>query len=182
MTFTGAGRELRSDLIAFYLDRWTELSRILQRRTGSRELAEDALQETWIRLARLEREPGRLNDRQAYILRIASNIAIDIARKEGRINAPLIRDEALLSSVADASPSMEVRLIDRERLRHLANALLELPSKPRTALLLNRMDGLSHAEIGRKLGVSENMVGRYLLQALRHCRAHVAVFDTIRSR
>jgi RNA polymerase sigma-70 factor (ECF subfamily) len=37
---------------------------------------------------------------------------------------------------------------------------------------MNRCDGLTHREIAARLGVSESMVARYLVQALRHCRDH----------
>ena len=119
-------------------------------------------------------------DQQAYLLRIAANIATDIARKERRLNAPLIRDDLTLSFIADQTAPVEKRLIDREQLHHLTRALLQLPTRPRRALLLNRLDGLTYAQIAAKLGVSENMIGRYLLQALRHCRAHLQALDDAR--
>jgi len=36
-----------------------------------------------------------------------------------------------------------------------------------------RVDGLSHAQIARRLGVSESMVAKYIGQALRHCRSQL---------
>ncbi|MCP6134986.1 helix-turn-helix domain-containing protein, partial [Klebsiella pneumoniae] len=52
----------------------------------------------------------------------------------------------------------------------LDEALLQLPDKARQALLLNRVEGLTQAQIAQRLGVSESMVAKYIGQALRHCR------------
>ncbi|WP_371348162.1 RNA polymerase sigma factor [Ancylobacter sp. IITR112] len=162
-----------SDLISFYVLQWKTLRQALRNRVGSRELAEDALQETWMRLAGMTEKAGTIHDRQAFILRVASNIAIDLERRERRHRSRCISDDVVLEAIADAGPSPEVVAIDRDRLRRLAVALARLPAKPRQALLLNRCDGLSHREIAARLRVSDSMVARYLAQALRHCRDHL---------
>jgi RNA polymerase sigma factor (sigma-70 family) len=162
----------QDDLIDTYLRQWSFLRGILRRQTGSHELAEDTLQETWIRLSRMKGDSADIKDRQAFILRVAGNIAIDLVRKEQRHSSRCISDEALVNAVADASPSPETVVIDRDRLRTLVKALAQLPAKPRSALLMNRCDGFTHAMIAQRLKVSESMVARYLVQALRHCRDH----------
>jgi RNA polymerase sigma-70 factor (ECF subfamily) len=155
-----------------YVRQWKALCAHLRKRTGSQELAEDALQETWLRLAGMKGDAVAIQDHQAFILRVAGNIAIDLVRKERRHTGRHVSDEAVLAAVADHAPSPEVCAIDRDQLRHLALALARLPAKPRTALLLSRCDRLSHKEIGARLRVSESMVAKYLGQALRHCRDH----------
>lgn len=164
--------DIPNDLMSVYLRHWKVLRSLLKKHVGSHQLAEDALQETWLRLAGMKSEPEAVRDRQAFILRIAGNIAIDLARRERRHNSRCISDETMLKSIADSYPSPEAFAIDRDQLRFLALALAELPAKTRTALLLSRCDGLSHREIGERLGVSESMVAKYLAQALRHCRDH----------
>ncbi|HEY0218878.1 MAG TPA: RNA polymerase sigma factor [Afipia sp.] len=172
MTITTSASEIHDDLMSVYLRQWKALRNLLKKRTGSYELAEEALQETWVRLSGLTPKPALILDQQAFILRVAANIAIDLVRKEKRHSARCISDEAVLKAVADSYPSPETFVIDRDQLRFLALALTQLPPKPREALLMNRCDGLSHSQIGSKLGVSESMVARYLAQALRHCRDH----------
>jgi RNA polymerase sigma factor (sigma-70 family) len=172
MTVTTSTPAVRDDLMSVYLRQWKMLRSLLKKRTGSHELAEEALQETWLRLAGRPPEPTMIHDRQAFILRVAGNIAVDLARKEKRHSSRCISDEAVLKTAADSYPSPETFAIDRDQLRFLALALAQLPPKPRAALLMNRCDGLSHSQIGSKLGVSESMVARYLAQALRHCRDH----------
>lgn len=160
------------ELISLYLRQWSVLRSRLKRQTGSHELAEDALQETWLRLSRMKGGPIDIRDQHAFILRVASNIAIDLARRENRHGGRCISDEAVLAAIEDACPSPERVVIDRDQLRLLVLALSQLPARPRKALLMNRCDGLTHREIAGRLGVSESMVARYLVQALRHCRDH----------
>jgi RNA polymerase sigma factor (sigma-70 family) len=172
MSTTNTSAEVSNDLLSVYLRQLNTLRSALKKRTGSHELAEDALQETWLRLASMQARPVEIRDRQAFILRIAGNIAIDLLRQEQRHTSRCISDDAVLDAVVDSYPSPEAFAIDRDELRHLVRALALLPAKPRAALLLNRCDGLSHAQIAGRLKVSESMVARYLAQALRHCRGH----------
>ncbi|MBX8799563.1 sigma-70 family RNA polymerase sigma factor [Ochrobactrum sp. MR28] len=159
-------------LMSVYLRQLKYLRDMLKKRTSSHELAEDALQETWLRLSKIETHAYEVRDHRAFIMRVANNIAIDLLRKERRHHQACLSDEEILQAVADSAPSPETYAIDRDHLRQLVYALLQLPPKPRTALLLARCDLLTHHEIAQRLGVSESMVARYLAQALRHCRDH----------
>lgn len=159
-----------SDLMLAYLLQWRTLRGHLSRRTGSRDLAEEALQETWVRLATMGEQPVAVQDKHAYLLRLAGNIAIDLLRRERRHSARAVSDEAVLQEIADHAPSPEAYVLHRDELRALVHALLELPAKPCAALLMNRCDGLTHAQIAVRLKVSPSMVAKYLAQALRHCR------------
>jgi len=167
-----ANSETCDDLMTIYLRHWRGLRHTLKKRTGSHELAEDALQETWFRLQSAKTDIAIIRDKQAFILRVAGNIATDLIRKEQRHSSRCISDEAVLAAVADAYPSPETVIVDRDQLRHLVSILAKLPSNPREALLLNRCDGLTHAEIAVRLNVSVSTVAYYMAQALRHCRDH----------
>ncbi|MGQ5720751.1 RNA polymerase sigma factor [Pseudochrobactrum asaccharolyticum] len=159
-------------MMSVYLQQLKYLRDMLKKRTSSHELAEDALQETWLRLSKIETHTYEVRDHRAFITRVANNIAIDLLRKERRHHQACLSDEEILQAVADTAPTPETYAIDRDHLRQLVYALLQLPPKPRTALLLARCDLLTHHEIARRLDVSESMVARYLAQALRHCRDH----------
>lgn len=161
--------DARSDLMLAYMRQWQELRRHLSRRVGSRDLAEEALQETWLRLVGMGDLPGGVRDSHAFLLRIAGNIAIDLLRRERRASR-WISEEAVLCEIADQAPSPEAYALHRDELRALVRALAELAPRPRAALLMNRCDGLTHAQIALRLKVSDSMVAKYLGQALRHCR------------
>ena len=165
-----ANPDAAGDLMLAYMRQWHDLRGHLSRRVGSRDLAEEALQETWLRLAGMGQARPEVRDCHAFLLRIAGNIAIDLLRRERRHAARQISDEVVLCEIADAAPSPEAYALHRDELRVLVGALAELAPKPRTALLLSRCDGRTHAEVAAHLKVSESMVAKYLVLALRHCR------------
>ena len=112
-------------------------------RTGSRSDTEDALQEVFLKLARLA-EAGRLQQIRrpfAYLLRMAHSAAIDVLRRRGRRrddtpldeDAPLFFDPAL-DRVADA--------------RRVSGEVGRLPEGQRAVVYLKHFVGLSFREIG----------------------------------
>jgi len=52
--------------------------------------------------------------------------------------------------------------------------LQQLSPKCRAAVMLQYWHGMSYEEIAMQLGVSTNMVKKYLSQALAHCRRRMA--------
>ena len=71
------------------------------------------------------------------------------------------------------APSAEDAIEAKQRVVRLEAAIKELSVKCRTALLLNRLEGETHASIARTLGVSESMVAKYIVRGLKHCRARL---------
>ncbi|MNM85253.1 putative RNA polymerase sigma factor FecI [compost metagenome] len=104
-----------------------------------------------------------------FIFRVAGNLAIDTLRREQRM-AGNLDDTDAVRQVPCPAPAPEAALLARERLEQLDEALLQLSPNARQALLLNRVEGLTQAQIAQQLGVSESMVAKYIGQALRHCR------------
>ena len=66
-------------------------------------------------------------------------------------------------------PSVEEQQMILEDLKNIDRLLGKLSSKARAAFLYNRLDGLSHAEIALRLGVSVPRVRQYLAQGIRQC-------------
>lgn len=163
------GRRDASGLLASFQEHYDDLLRYLARRTGDMDRAADIAQDTYIRLAAIAPDSAEIENNRAYIYRVAGNLAVDTMRREGRHTAWLTGDEPD-EGIVDPAPSPERTAIGRDRLRRFEEALEALPPKARLALLMFRIDGLSHAEIARRLKVSESMVAKYIGQALRHCR------------
>ncbi|MBA8682618.1 RNA polymerase sigma factor [Stenotrophomonas tumulicola] len=158
-----------SRLIDSFLELYDDLVRHLRRRTGDRDRAEDVVQDTYLRLLETASRPGReedIRDERAFIYRVAGNLAIDAARREQRSSGSGEPDVSL----PDPAPDPERQALAHDHLQQLDRVLRELPPNARLAMLLFRVDGLPHAEIARRLSVSESMVAKYLAQALRHCR------------
>jgi RNA polymerase sigma-70 factor (ECF subfamily)/transmembrane sensor len=162
------GYKQLSALIASFQENYQDLLRFLTQRTGDPDRAADVAQETYLKLAAVT-GGNVIENPRAYVYRVADNLAIDVMRGDARRGARQVAAETG-EAVADLAPSPETALWSRERLDQLDKALGELPPKARLALLYFRLDGLSHAEIAARLGVSQSMVAKYIAQALRHCR------------
>jgi RNA polymerase sigma factor (sigma-70 family) len=155
-----------------------KLRRFFLRRFRNREDAADAAQETFLRL--LSATPrGPIENRRAYLFRTARNIAVDQERAQRRrasVECPIVDEKAILNVPSEA-PSQEAALIDRERLSLFEKALLDLPERARTVLLLSRKEGWSYPAIAARLGVSPNTVYNDARMAMAHCMAAMARLD-----
>jgi RNA polymerase sigma factor (sigma-70 family) len=148
-----------------------DLLRFFTRKLGCRDLAADCAQETYVHLARMGSAVPVQNPR-AFLFRVATNLAIDHLRKS-RTRETILGIEPPCEDAPCTAPSVEDVIEARQRVVRLESAIKELSVKCRTALLLNRLEGKTHAEIARTLGVSESMVAKYIVQALKHCRARL---------
>lgn len=148
-----------------------DLLRFFTHKLGCRDLAADCTQETYVHLVRMRPTVDVQNPR-AFLFRVAANLAVDNLRKI-RIRREALSADPPPENTASLAPSAEDTLDAKQRLGRLEQAMGELSHKCRSALLMNRLDGKTHREIAEELGVSESMVAKYVIQALKHCRARV---------
>lgn len=128
--------------------------------------AEEIIQEAFVRLLRLD-EPSTHSYLRSYLQRIATNIAIDrFRRKQRSPEIKLEEEEESQQSAYHLSP--ERVETSRETLAALQESLKKLPEKCQKAFLLYKVEGQSYQQIAQTLGVSESMVRKYVLRALRH--------------
>ncbi len=127
--------------------------------------AEDVSQETFLRLlTRADLQPPR--EPRALLATIARGLLVDQFR---RIDLERAYLEELALAPQDLHPGPEEQALILESLREIDRLLGQLSSKARAAFLHNRLDGLGHAEIAERLGVSTSRVRQYLAQGMRQC-------------
>ena len=121
------------------------------RMLGDRHLAEDAAQETYLRVFR-SLNSFRLGEHfEAWMIRIAVNVCCDLARKRGPAPALVESLEALAGDAAPMGADEAVLLHQRRAL--VRQAVAALPPAERAALVLRDLEGLSTEEAARILGV-----------------------------
>lgn len=162
----------RSSLLRLLLVHYEEMTGHLARRLGSLCLAEDVVQDTYLRLRGLNAVP-ELDNPRSYLFRMADNIALDRIRAETRQVRRFAPAELGLER-PDEEPDAETTLEHKQRLDRLTQALNELPPRCREVFLLHKFDGLSHADIAVRLGISRSMVEKHVMKALAHCRDRLA--------
>lgn len=156
-----------NDLLKVFLDYRTRLERIVGGRLQSSHAAEDITQDLYLKLPRVPEQFPSTEDARRYLVRMATNAALDYQRTEGRRSELLAGTEDLFDGV-EASP--EDLALSRDEVARLEDALRGLPAKCRDVLYLSRVEGLTHAEIAARLGVSKSLVDKYAVRALLHCR------------
>jgi RNA polymerase sigma factor (sigma-70 family) len=163
--------KIRAALIETYLEKRLDLKRFLRARLGDEARAEDVVQEIYLRLqaARLEQEVA---NPVAFLYRIAANLAVDVRRQRGR---EVVREthwvelttHKIAADYVEDRPSPEEVLDSKARLERLVAAVGELPPQCRTVFTLHKLEGLSHAEVSAKVGISRKTVEKHMSRALR---------------
>jgi RNA polymerase sigma-70 factor (ECF subfamily) len=130
---------------------------------GNLQLAEDAAQETfikvWLELGSFRPQACFRN----WLYRIAINTAIDMLRKQKRILPGPMEDYHLM----DPQPGPEARFVQNERTALVQKITLSLPDTSRAVLILREYEGLSYHEIADALNIPLGTV----MSRLNHARS-----------
>ncbi len=137
---------------------------------GSRQDAEDALQDVFLRAYSSLRSHDRPLSLRAWLYRVAHNRCIDHLRRP----TPPAADLFDTSRKPLHDPMDE--LVRREDLRQLVADVRRLPEQQRSALLMREMDGMSYAELAEALGVSLQAVKSLLV------RARIGLVEAVEAR
>ena len=149
-----------------------DLVRFIARRLRSATDARDLAHEAYVRLLRVKRK-DLIRDPQVYLYRVAVNLLYEFELKRRADSLGLARCAAYeLSDVASGRPEEDVEALQTRK--RIEVVLASLSPKCRAVFILYRRDGLSYKEIAAEVGISTNMVKKYLSRALRHCREHLA--------
>jgi len=141
------------------VDRYDEFRRRLARRLGSAELASEILHEAWLRLGRTG-SPGVVRSPEAYVLRVALNVASDRRQAENR-RLSVSEIEALRHLDDDKLDPHRIAEA-RSEIAALKQALDELPPRCRSIFIAARVEEIPHRDIAECFGISIRMVERDL--------------------
>ncbi len=138
--------------------------RLAYRMLGDPTEAEDVAAEALTRAVVAWRRIGDLPYREAWVLRVTANVAVDTLRRQQR--------------AAHAQPSFVAAPIDGEDDVHdlrlaLAAALSALPRRQREVIALHHLVGMQEHEIARCLGVSVGSVKKHGHRGLSRLRARL---------
>ncbi|HEX6391375.1 MAG TPA: sigma-70 family RNA polymerase sigma factor [Solirubrobacteraceae bacterium] len=118
---------------------------------GSHHDAEEAVQDAFVKaLGAMRRDLAREITLKPWLYAITRNACLDRLRRPTR-TVDIVPLEAVLHDRA-GDPTAAVER--RERLQLLVGGLNELPVRQRDALVMHELEGRSHQELARRLGVS----------------------------
>lgn len=141
------------------------LRRLATRILGNAELAEDVVQEAWLRLAEAAPDEA-VRDPAAYCAQTVRRLAIDRHRRL-RLEADVFAAEEEGAAIEAPLGSPEHIAIGREHLKRIESLLTALPRRTRQAFELHRLGGHTQQEVADRLGVSITLVNFMLRDVSR---------------
>lgn len=144
---------------------------LLVARLGNMADAQDAMQETWIRVLKAlprYRDDGRF---LSWVLRIAHREAMRVARRNRRRGGI---GEVLEKESVDPRPRPDQNLHGSERLNQIEMAIQQLDDHTREAVWLRVVQDLPFREVARILRVPENTAHTRVRRGLEKLRVSLA--------
>jgi RNA polymerase sigma factor (sigma-70 family) len=125
------------------------------------QLAHDATQETFLQLVKDPRAvTGSVG---AWLHRVATNKALDVARREGRLHR---RQERAVRFPVEVEQWSELSALIDE-------ALAQLDEQPRALLVRHYLAGVGQAQLAAEHGCSQSTMSRRLVEAMESLRAQL---------
>ena len=145
---------------ALFADRCEPLYRYLSGLSGDPPLAEDIVQECFVKLYRRGAMP---DDPPAWLATVAHNLLRD-DRRRGTRQARLLLERKAEVPTAAAPPAADATTLATERVDAARRALARLPLRDRQLLLL-RHEGYGYGEIANILQLNPSGIGTMLVRA-----------------
>lgn len=163
-------------LIAVYLARRVELVRYFRIRLRSEAAAEDLVQDIYVKIAGLP--PEDIGNPAAYLYRLGTNLMLDRIKQQGRAtrrDADWRDAETLTAGGEDIAqtPAADEALAARQRLNLIIETVGQLPPQVREAFRLHKLEGLSHAETAKAMGISRSSVEKHIMASLKRILVRV---------
>jgi RNA polymerase sigma-70 factor, ECF subfamily len=169
--------EVLSQVRAGDADAWGELYRLYapaifrfcRRALPSREDAEDATTEVFMKVRQKLGTYDATRPFTAWLYKVASNHCWDMLRRR-RIRQDLETGDLETLPLEHPDPSQLERLMEEHTSKQVRSGLEKLPDRARMALVLRYYADMSYDEIGETLGVRRAFVGVLLLRARHQLR------------
>jgi RNA polymerase sigma-70 factor (ECF subfamily) len=128
--------------------------------------AEDAAQETFLRVLRYRSKLAKVDDHKTWLARIAWRVAVDRSRQRGRKREiPLEDPEKPVAEVASVDPAAD-KVIHSSQVGALVERLIAaLPEKLSEPLILSALEEMSPREVAATLGINQAAVRSRVFRA-----------------
>ena len=167
----------RPSLLGTYLEKRDVLLRYIAAACRDPGMAEDVIQDLYLKLSALETEPV-VDNPSGYLFRMANNIYLNRLRalKSGRTRDHAWQATSFENVGGDAvadEPTPEARLTGRQQMVRLKAAIDALPERTQSIFRAHKLEGLTQTQVAAKLGISISSVEKHLATALKTLTAQV---------
>ncbi|MEH6570946.1 MAG: sigma-70 family RNA polymerase sigma factor [Halioglobus sp.] len=158
-------KQEQAEVVELYKEASPELLRLLHRRLGNRQDAEEVAQDAFEKLCTLEQRE-EIRDLRNYFFTMANRMALNVLRRRNTEKDYLAKQAPLMfnESGTNFDPAEIARR--EEKLRLVKRAIQSLPQKTGHIFLLHRFEGYTYPEIAQQLGLSKKSVEYHMCRAL----------------
>jgi RNA polymerase sigma-70 factor (ECF subfamily) len=136
--------------------------------------AEDATQETFMRVLRYSSKLAAVEDPKTWLARIAWRVAVDRSRQRGRMQETPLEDPEKPIEVASSESPADETIHGAQVSEALERMIAALPEKLRAPLILSTIDEMSPREVAATLGINEASVRSRIFRARQILREKLA--------
>ncbi|SMO71202.1 RNA polymerase sigma factor [Fodinibius sediminis] len=154
---------------------YSGLHRFLWGYVQNSQVAEDMVQEVFVRVWE---NRGELNPNEKvknYLYKVGRNLAIDHSRHK-KIVREWEKEKKALHSYSSDKKRVDEKLHNKFMLKEVKKAIEELPSRRRLVFILSRYEGMTYKEIAKELDISVNTVDTQICRALQTLRDKFSSF------
>ncbi len=144
------------------------LRRYMRRQVSDYDVAEDVVQETFLRMLRY-RHCNNIGEVRALLFRVAASVVADHCR-QAHTRPTYHYQDIEHAELTSPEPQPDRILSDQQSLGCIKEAIRQLPPRCRQVFMLHRFEGLSYRDIARQFGISERTVENQIAHALAICR------------
>ena len=169
----------KGDMAAFeaLYDRYQKrLFHFILRFARERSLAEDILQETFLRLLKGRKSYRKGSRFSTYLFIIGRNLCLDALKSWERRHL-LLSQEDEIERAADKSKGPDKILEETETAKIIQNAIEALPADQREVIILNKYSGLSYDGIARIVNSTPTAVKQKSYRAMQSLKQRLKILD-----
>jgi RNA polymerase sigma-70 factor (ECF subfamily) len=138
--------------------------------------AEDATQETFLRVLRYSRKLDRVEDPKTWLARIAWRVAVDRSQRHRRQREVALEENAVEEACPEAMADQTLHGSEVGAL--IGKLIAALPDKLRQSLILSTLEEMSPREVAATLGINEAAVRSRVFRARQILREKLAARAT----
>lgn len=164
----------QAEIIQLYQDTSDELRRLLERKLGNQQEAEEIAHDAYLKLCRIEHKK-EIRDLRKYLFTMSIRLALNVLRRR-KIERTYKNSGQIQEAGVDNISAYRI-LLSELKLEAVKEALTELPEKTRYIFLLHRFEGLTYPEISRKLGLSVKTIEYHMNRSMEKVMQCVEEFN-----
>lgn len=167
----GSVRSLSGDFQRVHMEFCEDISKVLLRRVGDRHLAQDLVQETFLRYWKALGSGTKIEHPERWLVRVAINLSEDWRRSFASRQISVGLPDGILDSLSsNQDPTNDQNALSMSNV----HSLLEiLRGNDKLLLTLRISMGLGTDSIGDLLGIGQDAARMRLMRAFRRARLHL---------